>query len=78
MKLPRDVSAAQIVRAFSRLGYRVARQRGSHIRLFYLGPPAHSLTVPNHNPIKTGTLRGILAIVAEARNISIENLIDLL
>lgn len=78
MKLPRDVSAAQLVRVLSRLGYQVSRQRGSHIRLYHAGPPAHSVTVPNRNPLRTGTLHGILAVVAETRSISIESLIDLL
>ena len=33
MKLPRDLSASDVVRGLERLGYVVTRQRGSHIRL---------------------------------------------
>jgi hypothetical protein len=33
MKLPRDVSAAQLIKALRVLGYEVTRQRGSHIRV---------------------------------------------
>ena len=33
MRLPRDVSAADLVKALNRLEYRVTRQKGSHIRL---------------------------------------------
>ncbi len=33
MRMPRDISAADLVKALGRLGYRVTRQKGSHIRL---------------------------------------------
>lgn len=42
----------------------------------YDGPPEHSITVPMHDPLKTGTLHGILAEVAQKRGISIELLIE--
>jgi predicted RNA binding protein YcfA (HicA-like mRNA interferase family) len=33
MRLPRDLSGSDLVKALGRLGYRVTRQSGSHIRL---------------------------------------------
>jgi len=33
VKLPRDVSGAQLVKALRALGYGVDRQKGSHIRV---------------------------------------------
>ena len=33
MKLPRDMDAAQLIKVLQRIGYRVVRQPGSHIRL---------------------------------------------
>lgn len=78
MKLPRGVSADQVIRALEHLGYTVIRQRGSHVRLHRSGPPAHSISVPLHNPLKTGTLHGILYEVANAQSISIEKVIGLL
>ena len=33
MKLPRDLSGPDLVEALARIGYRVSRQTGSHIRL---------------------------------------------
>lgn len=63
MKLPRDVDSAELIKALSKLGYRVVRQTGSHIRL-HCGDPQHSLTVPNHRPLRVGTLASILADVA--------------
>jgi predicted RNA binding protein YcfA (HicA-like mRNA interferase family) len=76
MKLPRGVSADRVIRALERLGYGVIRQKGSHVRLRHEGPPAHAITVPRHNPLKTGTLYGILSEVAEMRSIAIESIAD--
>ena len=33
MKLPRDISGADLARALTSLGYAVTRQTGSHMRL---------------------------------------------
>ncbi len=74
MKLPGDVSASRLVRVLEHLGYQVIRQKGSHIRLRYDGHPQHSVSVPNHGPLKKGTLHGILADVARARAVRIEDL----
>jgi len=76
MKLPRGVSADRLIRALEHFGYRIIRRKGSHVRLSHEGPPAHSITVPLHNPLKTGTLHGILAEVSQARSISVESIMD--
>jgi len=78
MKLPRGVSADRLIRALERLGYKTIRQKGSHVRLRHDGPPAHSVTVPLHNPMKTGTLHSIVSEVAQMRSISMESLVELL
>ncbi len=78
MKLPRGVSADRLIRALEKAGYEVIRQKGSHVRLRRQGPPAHTITVPLHNPLKTGTLHGILAEVALMLNTTIESLAELL
>ena len=78
MKFPRGVSADRLIRALEHVGYEVIRQRGSHVRLRYPGPPAHSITVPLHNPMKTGTLHGILTEVATMRTVTVEYLTELL
>jgi predicted RNA binding protein YcfA (HicA-like mRNA interferase family) len=54
----------------------VIRQKGSHVRLRHEGPPVHTITVPLHNPLKTGTLHGILSEVAQVRSITIESLAE--
>ncbi|MGO9232231.1 MAG: type II toxin-antitoxin system HicA family toxin [Bryobacteraceae bacterium] len=78
MKLPRGVSADRVILVLERLGYRVIRQKGSHVRLRHEGPPAHTITVPQHDPLKTGTLHGILAEIALMRSIAIESITELL
>jgi predicted RNA binding protein YcfA (HicA-like mRNA interferase family) len=51
------VSGSEVVRALERLGFVVARQRGSHI-VMRRGPSG--CVVPNHRELKTGTLSGLL------------------
>jgi len=54
-------SHRQVVKALSRLGFGIVRQRGSHIILkgSYKGI-ARTVVVPRHKEIAVGTLRGIL------------------
>ena len=66
MRLPRGVSANRLIRALALLGYQIVRQDGSHIRMRRVGPPAHSVTIPNHDALKTGTLHSIIATVSKA------------
>lgn len=69
-KLPR-VSGAEVVRALGRLGFAVARQRGSHI---VLRRGASGCVVPNHRELKTGTLAGVL----KQAGVSVEDFINAL
>jgi predicted RNA binding protein YcfA (HicA-like mRNA interferase family) len=78
MKLPRDVSGDRVIRALERLGYGVIRQKGSHVRLRHAGLPPHTITIPLHHSLKSGTLHGILSEVAQMRAIPIESLVELL
>ena len=54
------LSPREVVRALERLGWEVARRRGSHI---ILTKPGHiaSLSVPNHPQVARGTLRALLS-----------------
>ena len=64
MKLPRDISATELISSLQKLGYSISRQKGSHIRLTTTLNGVHHITVPNHNSIKLGTLSSILNDVA--------------
>ena len=78
MRLSRGVSAERVIRALERLGYEVIRQKGSHVRLRDPGPPAHMTTIPRYDPLKTGTLHGILSEVTEMRSVTMDTLVQLL
>lgn len=75
MKLPRDISGTELIKALQRIGYQVTRQTGSHIRLSSHSPETHHITIPNHNPLRIGTLSAILSDVAAHRNIERDALI---
>ena len=63
MKLPRDLSAADLEKALRRtFGYQFVRQLGSHRRLTTRTGGEHHLTIPNHDPLRPGTLRAILGV----------------
>jgi predicted RNA binding protein YcfA (HicA-like mRNA interferase family) len=64
VKLPRDVSGAELAKRLRKLGYRVIRQTGSHIRLTRSGPREHHVTIPVHNPLRIGTLAAIVSEIA--------------
>jgi predicted RNA binding protein YcfA (HicA-like mRNA interferase family) len=64
MRLKRDLSGAELAKALRLIGYEKVRQTGSHIRMVTTQGGQHHVTVPNHNPIKIGTLSGILGDVA--------------
>ena len=57
-KLPL-LSGRKVAQAFVRLGWQVARQKGSHIVLIKPGHIA-SLSVPDHREVARGTLRSLL------------------
>ena len=75
MKLPRDLSGADLAKALSRLGYRITRQTGSHLRLTTDLPAQHHITIPAHDPLKVGTLSGILGEVAGNMKLDREELL---
>lgn len=51
------VSGAEVIRTLENLGFRVVRQRGSHVML---RRNSDVCVVPLHREVKRGTLRGIL------------------
>jgi len=70
MRLPRDISGSQLVKALHLLGYLVSRQTGSHIRLTTSEKGVHHITIPNHDPIRIGTFAGIIDDIAAHHGLS--------
>lgn len=59
-KLP-VVSGRDAVKVFEKIGYRIVRQRGSHIRLRDNDNERHRpLTVPDHKELRPGLLRALI------------------
>jgi len=50
---------SQVVKAFEKFGWEVARQKGSHIILTQEGHIA-TLSIPNHPQVARGTLRSLI------------------
>lgn len=75
MKLPRDLAGAELAKALGRVGYRVVRQSGSHLRLTTDLPTPHHLTIPAHSSLKIGTLAAILGDVSAHLKIDREELL---
>lgn len=76
MKLPRDVSGAELAKQLRVFGYEVSRQAGSHLRVTTTQGGEHHVTIPRHDPIKLGTLAGILGDVAEHFKLSRDEVIE--
>ncbi|NWG27817.1 MAG: type II toxin-antitoxin system HicA family toxin [Ignavibacteriaceae bacterium] len=76
MKIPRDVDAKALIKALNKIGYQETRQVGSHVRLSITrdGKQFH-ITIPNHNPIKIGTLNNILKEISNTMSLSKDQLL---
>lgn len=71
-KLP-QVSGQDLIKAFSRLGFRTVSQKGSHVKM--QNHHGKTVIIPNHRVIKKGTLKkGIL----NPLGISVEDLVKAL
>jgi len=78
MKTPRDLSGAELAKALRKLGYVITRQTGSHLRVTTQEGGEHHVVIPNHSPIKIGTLRSILRNVAAHHRMAVSELLTLL
>lgn len=58
------------------LGYTITRQRGDHLRLTASQGGEHHITIPRHDPLKVGTLSGILADVGAHLSLSREEILQ--
>ena len=54
-----SLSGKEVTRGFEKLGWVVARRKGSHIILTKEGEMA-TLSVPNHQEVSKGTLRSLI------------------
>ena len=64
MKTPRTISGDELVKLLQRFGYRLAKQKGSHMKLTTTQKGEHHLVVPRHGAVRVGTLHRIISEVA--------------
>jgi len=76
MKLPRNISGADLAQTMKKPGYSFTRQTGSHMRLATQQQGEHHVTIPCHDPLRVGTLAAILAEVAAHFGLSCEKLVE--
>ena len=57
----RNLSGSDVIKALERLGFRQARQKGSHVVMRKdLFAQSFGCVIPLHKELKIGTLKGIL------------------
>jgi predicted RNA binding protein YcfA (HicA-like mRNA interferase family) len=76
VKLPRDLYGRDLEHVLcARWAYKKVNQVGSHIILQTETPKHHRLAVPDHKPLRIGTLSAILREVAAAKGVSREDIL---
>ena len=77
MKLPRDLSGAELIKLpCIHHGYHQVNQEGSHVILETDSPRHHRLAVPDHSPLRVGTLNAILRAVAEVKGLTKDDILN--
>ncbi|HUH62044.1 MAG TPA: type II toxin-antitoxin system HicA family toxin, partial [Terracidiphilus sp.] len=65
MKLPRDLSGQDLIKHLCKhWAYERVHQVGSHVILQTEQPSHHRIAIPEHSPLRIGTLNSILSSVA--------------
>ena len=76
MKLPRDLSGAELIKLLCKhSGYRRVNQEGSHVILETSEPRQHRISIPDHAPLRVGTLNAILRAIAMAKGVEKEDVL---
>lgn len=79
MKIPRDLKGSDLARVLCRQwDYKVVHQQGSHIILDTEIPSYQRISIPNHNPLRLGTLNSILRAVSRHKGVTKAEIINTL
>jgi hypothetical protein len=77
MKIPRGISAAHLVDVLCRKWqHSKVHQFGSHIILETSEPTRHRIAIPDHRPLRIGTLSAILRAVAQHKGVKREAILS--
>ena len=76
-KIPRDISGRKLAKLLEKYGYKIIRESASHMRLIAkYKDKEHKITIPDHNPIKIGTLNNILNDIANYLKVDKKKIIE--
>lgn len=75
MRTPRDITGRELIKQLKPFGYVLSRQTGSHIRLTTVQNGTHHITIPDHSPLRIGTISSILNEVSHHIGMSKEELV---
>jgi predicted RNA binding protein YcfA (HicA-like mRNA interferase family) len=78
VKVPRHISGKKLGKSLRKLGYIFVRQKGSHMRYATEQNGIHSVTIPDHDPMRIGTLHDILKDIATHHGMPLEQLLQYL
>ncbi len=74
--MPRDLSGAELIKRLCKhFAYRRVNQEGSHVILVTDEPRPHRIAIPDHSPLRVGTLNAIIRAVAAAKGVSKEDIL---
>ena len=77
MKIPRDLSGTELIKLLCKhYGYGRVNQEGSHVILETNSPRKHRISIPDHSPLRIGTLNAILNAVAKAQGVEKESILQ--
>jgi predicted RNA binding protein YcfA (HicA-like mRNA interferase family) len=77
MKLPRDLSGEDLIKHLcKRWVYQRVHQVGSHVILETHQPGHQRIAVPEHHPLRVGTLNAILSAVATHKGVTKEDVLN--
>jgi predicted RNA binding protein YcfA (HicA-like mRNA interferase family) len=66
------ISGQEAIKAFQKLGFKIHRQRGSHVILYHAN--GRHLSIPDHKELDRGTLRALVC----GAGISVEDFVKVL
>ena len=79
MKIPRDLDGRTLAACLCKHeGYVKIHQQGSHIILQTGMPGQQRIPVPDHSPLRIGTLSAILRLVAKHKGVTRDDILDTL
>jgi len=79
MKVPRNLKGKALAEILCRhWGYKIVHQQGSHIILDTQTPSHQRISIPNHSPLRVGTLNSILRSVAGHKQVSRQDILNAL